>query len=91
VQDVRESPALEILAGLAERGAYIGFYDQLIGELMLEDGTTLKTSSHDDLDDWDLAIVHTLHNDVDHTWLSALPAVLDATYQLGALANRVAL
>jgi UDP-N-acetyl-D-glucosamine dehydrogenase len=91
VQDVRESPALEILEGLAGRGAEIGFYDPLIGELTLEDGTTMKTHSPDDLENWDLAIVHTLHNAVDHDFLSQVPAVLDATYKLGFLSNRVTL
>lgn len=91
VQDVRESPALEILEGLVGRGAEVGFYDPLINELTLEDGTTLKTHSQDDLDEWDLAIVHTLHNTVDHEFLEHVPAVLDATYKLGTLPNRVTL
>jgi UDP-N-acetyl-D-glucosamine dehydrogenase len=91
VQDVRESPALEIIEGLVNRGAQVGFHDPMVNELELENGHVLKAVSADNLEEWDLAIVHTLHTGVDLGWLATLPTVLDATYRLRTLANRVAL
>lgn len=91
VQDLRESPALEILSELDARGANVAFQDSLIAEATLENGKVLKTQSTGDTDGWDLVIAHTLHSDVDYTWLADVPAVIDATYKLNTLKNRIVL
>jgi UDP-N-acetyl-D-glucosamine dehydrogenase len=91
VQDVRESPALEILSELRERRAHVAFQDALIAELTLEDGTRLQSEPIASAEGWDLVILHTSHTDTDLSWLSGARAVLDTTYRLNAAANRFAL
>jgi nucleotide sugar dehydrogenase len=91
VRDVRESPALQILAELIERGADVAFHDALIDQVVLEDGTRLESQLLDGVEAYDLVIAHTLHGGESHEWLSKANSVLDATYRLGKLANSEAL
>ncbi|WP_246110295.1 nucleotide sugar dehydrogenase [Saccharopolyspora dendranthemae] len=81
VADVRESPALEIMAGLTSLGARVAYADPLVpavrvGESTLLSGTDVAS------EDWDLVIVHTPHPGEDLTWLSGQDVVLDTTYRL---------
>lgn len=91
VEDVRESPALEILDGLRTRGIAVGFRDPLVSEVRLGDGTSL-TPVHDPAA-WgaDVVVVHTANPDTGQGWLGEHPCVLDGTYRLGDLPGRVAL
>jgi nucleotide sugar dehydrogenase len=91
VEDLRESPALEVLTGLIAQGATAGYYDPLFPSVTLNDGTTLIGVDSPTGFDADLVLVHTAHQTVDLEWLSDQPVVLDATYRLGGLSNRVAL
>jgi UDP-N-acetyl-D-glucosamine dehydrogenase len=43
VNDVRESPALDILRLLEAKGARVGYHDPHVGELRLEEGTRLRS------------------------------------------------
>src|SRR5262249_10319505 len=43
VNDTRDSPALEILRLLRERGAEVEYHDPFVKAVRLEDGTTLKS------------------------------------------------
>jgi UDP-N-acetyl-D-glucosamine dehydrogenase len=88
VQDVRESPALEILAELIECGARVQFHDMRIPEIELQNGVRLRSQPLEAIQGCDLAIAHTLHADTDLAWMATLPAVLDTTYRLQALPNR---
>ncbi len=86
VADVRESPALEIMARLGAAGASVSYTDELIdsvGELrsVVAPGDTV----------WDLVIAHTLHPGYDHGWLAEMPVVLDTTYRLREVEHRAAL
>lgn len=88
VADCRESPALAIMADLAEAGADVAYTDPLVPELRL--GTRLL-HSHPDPGGarWDLVLVHTLHPGQDTGWLHAQPGpVLDATYRFDILKHR---
>jgi UDP-N-acetyl-D-glucosamine dehydrogenase len=89
VQDVRESPALEILDMLREKGAEVTYFDPWVESVRLGDGETMRTEDHFRPEDADLVLVHTLHRDLDVEALKAAPVVLDATYRLDALDNRV--
>ncbi|MCU1677290.1 MAG: UDP-glucose 6-dehydrogenase [Frankiales bacterium] len=91
VEDVRESPALDILAGLRRAGAIIAFHDPLIGTIRLHDGESLVSISEPG--DWgpDLVVVHTLHQCLDLNWLESAPIVLDTSYRLRDLPRRFAL
>jgi nucleotide sugar dehydrogenase len=80
VQDSRETPALDIIAGLLDAGVQVGYYDPLVPRLRLRDGRVLESVGRPDAYDWHLAIVHTLHPGVDYAWLSRCHRVFDATY-----------
>jgi len=91
VEDIRESPALEILAELIKQGATVGYYDPLFSTATLADGTTLIGVDEPTGFEADLVLVHTAHKSVDSRWLESQPVVLDATYRLTELTNRVVL
>ena len=81
VEDVRESPALEIIDRLQRSGADVSFVDPVVREVTTSAGT-LTSLSHPWTTSWSLVLVHTLHPDVDLHWLGGVPAVLDATFRL---------
>ncbi|HEX7096741.1 MAG TPA: UDP binding domain-containing protein, partial [Acidimicrobiales bacterium] len=88
VRDVRESPALEIIKELQERGAEVSFTDEYVDEIEVPTGSMHRV--HDPANgEWDLAIVHTAHPDVDHDWLVKVPLVLDTTYRLASVDGAV--
>jgi len=88
VRDLRESPALPLLDGLAREGADVAYYDPLIPELELPSGRVLRSLTGPRGADWDLAVVHTLHPGQDYSWAHDCPLVLDATYQFFGAAHR---
>ena len=67
VGDMRESPALDIVAQLARRGADIRYHDPYVGEFEVE-GRGYKNSELSDsaLADVDLVVLLTDHSDVDY-------------------------
>jgi nucleotide sugar dehydrogenase len=81
VADVRESPALQILSRLIDRGAQASFTDALVDRVELPSGLVLSDAGSGD-GDHDLVLVHTMHPGVDHSWIDAQSVVLDATYRL---------
>jgi hypothetical protein len=38
--------------------------------------------------DWDLVIIHTIHPDIDYSWIGDCKLVLDATYQFDVIPDR---
>ena len=88
VADCREAPALEIIARLRAEGASVDYHDPLIAELTI-DGETLhgvdpdprRDASGFGPEDYDLAIVVTVHPKYDYGWLARCPMVLDCTYR----------
>ncbi len=87
VQDVRESPALEILAELARDGADVAYTDPLVPLVELDD-RQLASVAEPAESAWDLVIVHTIHPGVDYSWLVQFPGLLDATYRASHLPDR---
>ncbi len=87
VQDVRESPSLEILDALERAGCTVAYHDPLIPTLELGARTV-----HNETDprgrDFDLAIVGTVHGGSDYTFLDDCPLLLDGTYRARAGAQR---
>jgi len=88
VQDLRESPALPLIAGLIRRGADVHYHDPLVPQIRLDDGR-LMISEAEPRGDWDLAVIHTLHPGVDYSWVRECPLVLDATYQFDGARRRL--
>jgi UDP-N-acetyl-D-glucosamine dehydrogenase len=80
VADTREAPALEIIARLRAEGASVAYHDPLVPTLALG-GEVLRGVQAPDPEDYDLAILATLHPDHDYDWLARCPAVLDCTYR----------
>ncbi|MDI2029621.1 nucleotide sugar dehydrogenase [Saccharopolyspora sp. TS4A08] len=81
VADVRESPALEVLADLAAEGVRVAYADPFVPSVRLGD-TTLRADDAAESRRWDLVIVHTAHPGAEMSWLSGQNAVLDITYRL---------
>ena len=78
IADDRESPAIDVLRRLAQRGAHVGVMDPYVpadhlarhGFEVVDDGA--------DLTGWDLAVVLTDHDDVDYEGIArAVGAVFD--------------
>ncbi len=88
VSDLRESPALPIIAGLRQLGVDVAYHDPLVPHVRLRDGWELSSRSDFSAADWDLAVVHTVHPGVDYEWVRACPRILDTTYQFDAAPHR---
>ncbi|MEV0703724.1 nucleotide sugar dehydrogenase [Saccharopolyspora sp. NPDC050389] len=88
VRDLRESPALPILAGLRRIGIDVHYFDPLLPEITLADGTRMTGEPTPRGRDWDVTVLHTLHPGVDYGWARDCPQVLDATYQFDAVPHR---
>jgi UDP-N-acetyl-D-mannosaminuronate dehydrogenase len=86
VADIRESPALEVIAALQNAGAVVAYTDQLVPHVRVG-GAELRSVSEPD-QAWDLVIVHTIHPDADLAWLRQQACVLDTTYRLDCLPDR---
>jgi UDP-N-acetyl-D-glucosamine dehydrogenase len=72
---------------LADCGSQVAYTDPLVPSLTL--GNTSLTSRLEPMaEKWDLVVVHTLHPDVDLSWLQDQEQVLDATYRLTDLKHR---
>jgi UDP-N-acetyl-D-mannosaminuronate dehydrogenase len=82
VEDLRESPALEILASLIEEGAVVAYHDHLIPSVRLGDGSTLDHDDDPGSFEPDLILLHTAHSAADVTWISPEVPVLDSTFRL---------
>jgi UDP-N-acetyl-D-mannosaminuronate dehydrogenase len=91
VEDVRESPAVDIVMDLRRGGAVVAYHDPLIPTVRLSDATEL--ASVDDPRGWDadIVVVHTLHQLLELQWLEDASLVLDTTYRLRDLPRRFAL
>jgi UDP-N-acetyl-D-glucosamine dehydrogenase len=88
IQDTRESPALEILTGLASMGAIVAYHDPLVRSLSLEGGLALLSVAQPDPGDYDLAVVVTTHSGFDYEWLDDMEQVLDCSYRTAREAVR---
>ncbi len=79
VADTREAPALEIIARLRAEGAHVDYHDPLVPALAV--GGEVLRDVEPDPEDYDLAILATVHPGHDYDWLARCPAVLDCTYR----------
>jgi UDP-N-acetyl-D-mannosaminuronate dehydrogenase len=88
VQDVRETPALEIIPGLEARGALVHYHDPLVPNIALPDGRLMASDASAPEAEWDLVLLHTVHAGHDYSWIAGCPTVLDATYRFDAASHR---
>lgn len=91
VEDVRESPAVEILSRLRRLGADVAFVDPLVQRVRLADGSELSASSEREVEEGspDLVLVHTRQPGMDLARLAGAARVVDATYRAVELPRRV--
>ena len=85
VSDVRESPALLIIDGLARRGADVRYHDPLVPTIQTPEGRLLRSIPVPSGHQWELVIIHLVHPDADCSWVQHCPRVLDATYLFDGL------
>jgi UDP-N-acetyl-D-glucosamine dehydrogenase len=88
VEDLRESPALQILEDLLRRGAVIAFHDPFVTSVRLSNGTVLESVPEAPIQDFDIVVVHTLHQGIDHGWIAEYATVLDGSYRLDEVPHR---
>ncbi|MFN8084508.1 MAG: nucleotide sugar dehydrogenase [Dermatophilaceae bacterium] len=85
VEDVRESPALEVLDRLLDFGAQPSYHDPLVPSVRLGSGTVLASVADPDPSGYDLVIAHTWHTRTERALVADAPLVLDATYRVSDL------
>ncbi len=86
VNDMRESPALDVLELLSRRGAIVSYSDPWVPTL--EEGSHRLTSVDFDAavaDGYDCAVITTDHTVFDYARIAALPLVVDTRNALKAL------
>ncbi|MFI4991027.1 MAG: nucleotide sugar dehydrogenase [Solirubrobacterales bacterium] len=88
VADAREAPAREIVRRLREEGAVVDYHDPLVPVMRLGEDQLHSVCPDPRVDasgfgpeDYQLAIVVTVHPGYDYGWLERCPAVLDCTYR----------
>jgi UDP-N-acetyl-D-glucosamine dehydrogenase len=91
VADSREAPAVEIIERLRGEGADVDYHDPLVPELRVGeealhsvDPDPRRDASGFGPEDYDLAILVTIHPQHDYGWLARCRAVLDCTYRTPA-------
>ncbi len=95
IDDVRESPALDIINALSGKGADVFFHDPFVESLKTLHGGEMRSVAPDDLSSYDCAVIVTDHDEVDYKRvLNEVPAVVDtrnatASYRAGASAEVV--
>ena len=66
VRDARNSPAADVIAGVAERGAEVRFHDPHVASFTDGAGVVREETGLDELLDWaDVIVVVTPHRDID--------------------------
>ncbi len=91
VPDAQRAPAVEIITRLIADGVQVDFHDPLVPALQI-DGEPLHSVDPDPRrdasgfgpEDYELAIVLTMHPGHDYGWLRRCPQVLDCTYRAEA-------
>jgi nucleotide sugar dehydrogenase len=86
VRDTRESPAVRIMRSLARDGISVAYHDPLVRSLEAGDGLAVLSVARPRPSDFDIAVMVTLHDGCDYSWLGQFDHVLDCTYRtpLGA-------
>jgi UDP-N-acetyl-D-glucosamine dehydrogenase len=66
IDDVRESPALDILELLHRRGAEVAYSDRHAPSIRVDGGSTLQSVNLDSAGEYDCVVIATDHSDVDY-------------------------
>ena len=80
IGDVRESPAIGIIENLFERGVNVKYYDPFVDSLLVNTKYVEKEDSFDNINKYDLVLVHTAHTDFKNFDFSKVSVpIFDAT------------
>ena len=80
IGDVRESPAIGIIENLFERGVNVKYYDPFVDSILVNKKYVEKEDSFDNIDKYDLLLVHTAHTDFENFDFSKVSVpIFDAT------------
>ena len=80
IGDVRESPAIGIIENLFERGVNVKYYDPFVDSLLVNTNYVEKEVSFDNINKYDLVLVHTAHTDFENFDFSKVSVpIFDAT------------
>ena len=66
IGDTRESPAIGIIENLFERGVNVKYYDPFVDSILVNEKYVEKEDSLDNIDKFDLVLVHTAHTDFEN-------------------------
>jgi UDP-N-acetyl-D-glucosamine dehydrogenase len=75
IDDVRESPALDIIELLQQKGANVSYHDPYAPEVRIGEHT-LKSVAFDKLDSYDIVVVVTDHSKVDYKKVASTAKVV---------------
>ena len=87
VADTRESPALEIIDGLARRGSRVSVYDPMVPSVRVGDAVYVSVPGQPVAEDYDLVVVCCHHESMEAGLFNGESLVLDATFSLPSRAN----
>jgi nucleotide sugar dehydrogenase len=80
IGDIRESPAIGIIENLFERGVNVKYYDPFVDSLLVNTKNVEKEDSFDNINKYDLVLVHTAHTDFENFDFSKVSVpIFDAT------------
>ncbi|MDC3275356.1 nucleotide sugar dehydrogenase [bacterium] len=66
IGDTRESPAIGIIENLFERGVNVKYFDPFVDNILVNEKYVEKENSLDNIDKFDLILVHTAHTDFEN-------------------------
>jgi UDP-N-acetyl-D-glucosamine dehydrogenase len=76
IEDIRESPGIEIVAELLRRGAEVDVHDPLVPSIPVEQQILLSVKAPDSRA-YDIVLANTLHPGVDYEWLADARLLID--------------
>lgn len=91
VEDIRESPSLEVLQRLVAAGVAVDYSDPLVPVVRLSDRSAKRSVPEPEAIDYDALLLMTLHPDHGYEYAVRHPRVLDVTYEFSAAAHRITL
>ena len=80
IGDVRESPAIGIIENLYDRGVNVKYFDPFVEKIIVNNQDVEREESLDNLNNYDLILVHTAHTDFESSDFSKTKVpIFDAT------------
>ena len=77
IEDIRESPGIEIVTELIRRNAEVDIHDPLVPSVPIGEQQILLSVKQPDATAYDAVLVNTLHPGFDYDWLADAPLLLD--------------